>query len=91
MPAAPPRIDDDLAAALSAALVAPTTEANIAAPAPVAPAPAPAPAFAAEPAPAPVAQIPAQPAYVPSTYSAGMVAWAHGDDDIFPTTAGKKR
>lgn len=87
MPAAPPRIDDDLAAALSAALVAPTTEANIAAPAPVAPAPA----FAAEPAPAPVAQIPAQPAYVPSTYSAGMVAWAHGDDDIFPTTAGKKR
>lgn len=80
MPAAPPRIDDDLAAALSAALVAPTPEANV-----------PAPAFAAEAAPAPVAQIPAQPAYVPSTYSAGMVAWAHGDDDIFPMTAGKKR
>jgi hypothetical protein len=94
---AAPRIDDDLAAALSAALVTSTPEANVGTPAPIAPAPpttyAAAPAYA--PAPAPVAPTMAaapepQPAYSPN-YNPGMAAWSAGDDDIFPTVAGKKR
>ena len=80
---AAPRIDDDLAAALSAALVSPTPEANMATPA-YAPAPAPAPAMPAAAAPV------AQPAYAP-TYNTGTVSWSAGDDDIFPSIAGKKR
>ena len=97
VPAAPPRIDDDLAAALSAALVTSTPDASVGAPPPMAHAPAqsPAPAFAAAPAPAPVAQpavvAPApQPAYTP-TYASVSVAWSHGDDDILPMSPGKKR
>ena len=83
MPAAAPRIDEDLAAALSAALVTPTPDQNVGAPAPVAAAPA-APFAAAQPAPAPM---PApQPAYVPA-----MASWAPGDDNIFPSVMGKKR
>ena len=82
MPAAAPRIDDDLAAALNAALVAPTSEQSVAAPAPVAQPPAP--AFAtASAAPAPTT-------YAPS-YNTAMAAWAHGDDDIFPSALGKSR
>ena len=95
---APPRIDDDLAAALSAALVSSTPEPNVGMPAPVAPAPP----TTYAPAPAPVAQAPApmmppvaaatapEPAYTPS-YSPAMASWSAGDDDIFPTVAGKKR
>ena len=94
MPAAPPRIDDDLAAALSAALVTTTPDPNVGAPAPVVSAPAPAYAevpVAAQAATAPMAAAPApQPAFTPS-YNTGSIAWAHGDDDIFPTTVGKKR
>ena len=82
---APPRIDDDLAAALSAALVSSTPEASVGMPAPVAPA---SPTTYA-PAPAPVAAAP-EPAYTPS-YSAAMPSWSAGDDDIFPVVAGKKR
>lgn len=77
VPSAPPRIDDDLAAALSAALVTSTPAQSVGAPAPV------------NPAPAPVATIEyAQPAPV---YNAVPLSWAKGDDDIFPTTVGKKR
>ena len=91
---APPRIDDDLAAALSAALVSSTPEANVGVPAPVEPAApttyAPAPAPVA-PAPAPMMPpVAAAPAYTPS-YSPAMAAWSAGDDDIFPTVVGKKR
>ena len=78
---AEPRIDADLAAALNAALVAPTPDQSVAAQAPVAYAPAPAFAGASE--------VPAPTTYVPS-YNAGMAAWAHGDDDIFPTVMGKR-
>lgn len=73
-PSPPPRIDDDLAAALSAALVTSTPTVNVGASAPVA---------------TPVAAVQyAQPAPV---YNAVPVSWAKGDDDIFPTTVGKKR
>lgn len=95
---APPRIDDDLAAALSAALVSSTPEPTLAATAPVAAAP-PYSAPVAVAAPVPVAATPAappasprpQPVFTPSSYSAGVVSWNHGDDDIFPMTVGKKR
>ena len=79
MAAPAPRIDDDLAAALSAALVTPTPDANVGAPAPVPTAP-----VAAAPAPQ-------QAAYVQPTYNTGSVAWAKGDDDIYPVAVGKKR
>ena len=82
---APPRIDDDLAAALSAALVSSTPENNVGMPAPVAPPPA----TTYAPAPVPPAPAP-EPAYTPS-YSAAMPSWSAGDDDIFPMVAGKKR
>jgi len=86
-------IDDDLAAALSAALTEqPVAAAPTPAPAPAAPvapvaaapapvAPAPAASWAAAPAPAPA------PAPAMSTMVAGagtMRMWAPGDDDIFP-------
>lgn len=86
VPPAPLRIDDDLAAALSQALVTSTPDQAIAAPAPV-PAYAPPPsAPAAVPTPAMPQNVYAAPAYVPPA-----MTWCAGDDDIFPVSAGKKR
>ena len=87
-PEAAPQIDDDLAAALSAALVTSTPTPNVGTPAPMPAAPqaaAPMPA-----APEPVAVHAPEPAYTP-TYSAAPVSWSKGDDDIFPSSLGKKR
>lgn len=106
---APARIDDDLAAALSAALVTSAPDHQVGAPAPAMAAPVYSPPTVAAPAlvataPRPVAQVAGAPsfataapapapqaAFTPSTYNTGMVMWSHGDDDIFPVVAGKKR
>lgn len=81
VPPAPLRIDDDLAAALSQALVTSAPEQSVGTPAPV-------PAYAAPVIPAPA--IPEN-VYTPSAYSPAVVNWSAGDDDIFPTAVGKKR
>lgn len=89
---APLRIDDDLAAALSQALVTSTPDQSVGAPAPV-PASAPVPAYAPPPSAPAAVPTPAMPqnVYAAPAYLPPAVTWCAGDDDIFPVSAGKKR